>query len=82
MKKKKQHKFQITEEQYDIKDSFKPYKSVMVDGKEIFRIDRQKYMGNYRDQTKEVLEVLSKMFKKDITKDKLQRAITFGILEI
>jgi len=72
------HTFDISPTQYD--ENLKEYKSVLLDGKEIFRLDQSTYMGHKRNQTPEVLEVLSKLLKREVSKDELQRAITLGTL--
>lgn len=78
-KKKKQHSFAISDILYD--EGLKEYKAVLLDGKEIYRIDQSLYMGHKRNQTPEVLDVLSKKLKREVTKEDLQRAITFGFIE-
>jgi hypothetical protein len=76
----KKYKFRLGNTEYD-KD-FKEYRPVFLNDEEIFRIDQTKYCGVKRDQTPEVLEILKQKIGKEITKEMLQRAITFGIIEI
>ena len=80
--KKTTWRFDIGPLEYDIEDGMKPYKSVLLDKKEIYKIDKTKIYGDLeRNQTNEVLEALKKETGIEFTKDQLQRAITLGILE-
>lgn len=80
--KKTSWKFDIGQITYDIYGDLRPYRPVLLDNKEIYRIDKTKVYGNIeKDQNKEVLEALKKETGLDFTKDEIQRALTIGILE-
>ncbi len=70
--------FNIIDSQYD--DTFQEYRSVVVNGKEIFRLKQERIMGVLRNQTKEVLAALKVETGIDWTRDELQRAMLFGTL--
>jgi len=62
-------------------DDLKEYKSVRVNGKEVYKILQERIFGVLRNQTVEVLAALKKETGLDWTKDELNRAILIGILE-
>jgi hypothetical protein len=70
--------FTIIDSQYD--DALQEYRSVQLNGKEIFRLKQERIMGVMRNQTKEVLAALKKETGIDWTRDELQRAMLFGTL--
>ncbi len=76
----KQYKFEIVSEGFD--DNLKEIKVVKLDGKVIYRINSEKYMGHMVEQTAAVLDALSKATKKTITKKQLDRAMTLNLLII
>lgn len=66
----------------DYTTDLKPFRPVLLDKKEIYKIDKSKvYMNIEKDQNKEVLEALKKATGLDFSKDDIQRALTIGILE-
>ena len=75
----KTHKFELGGVEYD--EKLKEYKSVKLDGVEIYRIDRTVYMGVKKDYTLDVLKILSEKLGIEVTKDDLQKAILFGTIE-
>lgn len=78
--KKKQYRFEL-KEVYDDK-TFKAEKIIFLDGKEVFKLEPL-YLGKIRrDQTHEVMEHISKLLKKTVTKEDIKRALTFGYLEV
>jgi hypothetical protein len=80
-KKKKQkepHTFQISPVQYD--ENFKEFKTVILDGKEILRLDFSTYMGHRRDQTKDLLEILTAKIGRPVSKEELNRAMMLGVI--
>jgi hypothetical protein len=79
--KKTSWKFDIGQENYDLKDGYKLYRPVLLDGKEIFRLDQTLYMGHKRNSTKEVLAALKKITGIEFNMEQLQRAMTIGVLE-
>jgi hypothetical protein len=71
--------FKITETLYD--ENFKEYKNVLLDGEAILKLDFTTYMGHRRNQTPELLEVLSSKIGRVVTKDELNRAMMLGTLD-
>lgn len=47
------------------------FRPVKLDGKLIYKIPQERFMGHMKDRTKEVLEALSKELGVEITKSKL-----------
>jgi hypothetical protein len=81
-RKKKQttpHTFKISEVLYD--ENFKEYKNVILDGKEILRLDFTTYMGHRKDQTKDLLEILTKKVGREISRSDLNRAMLLGVID-
>lgn len=75
--------FDLGHEDYDLTKGGMLFRPVLLDGKEIFRIDKTKLMGKYQqDFTKDVIAVLKKITKHNFTKDDIQRALTLGVLSI
>lgn len=70
--------FNIIDNQYD--DALQEYRSVVVNGHEVFRLKQERIMGVMRNQTKEVLAALKKETGIDWTREELQRAMLFGTL--
>lgn len=52
-----------------------PYKSVLLDGKEIMKIDTQKYMGIRKDQTEELRKKLSEVLGYNVERQTMNTAM-------
>lgn len=70
--------FDIGQVEYD--ENMKEYKPVLLDKKVIFKIYQETYMGFKANYTNDVIAILSKKLKYEVTKEDLQRAITFGTI--
>lgn len=68
----------MTETLYD--ENFKEYKDILLDGKPILRLDFTTYMGHRRNQTPELLEILSKKIGRTVTKEELNKALILGVI--
>lgn len=73
--------FNIGTETYDLENNCKPYRPVILDGKEIYKIDQTRFMGHLQNSIPDIIKVLKKLTKIEFTKEDLQKALTIGFLE-
>ena len=77
-KKKTRWTFDIGREDYDLANGGEAYRPVLLDGKEIYRIDKTKFMGFQRGQNKEIIEAIKLHTKIELTPEQLNKAFTIG----
>lgn len=69
---------------FDIKtaynDDCKEYKSVILDGKEIYQGDMTKYMGHMVNMIPMIISALSAVLKREVTREEFNTAFKVGAI--